>query len=191
MAHQSLVLNEESLQTMAESKRPVFVYEWLRWLDRNLTSVNRQEVKENQKMLVDQLMNLVTGGSPGPPTRQLIAQCMATLFSVGDTFLLFDTINKCNDILKMKDDSPTFLPCRLAATVVVGTMYQRLGRMMGRSYEETVSILTKGLKSAESSSRAETMTTLGKVCQGLGGAASNVHKDIYKACRASLTGTSG
>ena len=62
MAHQSLVLNEESLQTMAESKRPVFVYEWLRWLDRNLTSVNRQEVKENQKMLVDQLMNLVTGG---------------------------------------------------------------------------------------------------------------------------------
>merc|ERR1719232_2146159 len=138
-------------------------------------------------MLVDQLMNLVTGGSPGPPTRQFIAQCMAPLFSVGDTFLLFDTINKCNDILKMKDDSPTYLPCRLAATVVVGTMYQRLGRMMGRSYEETVSILNKGLKSAESSTRAETMITFGKVCRGLGGAASNVHKDIYKACRASLT----
>ena len=49
---------------------------------------------------------------------------MATLFSVGDTFLLFETINKCNDILKMKDDSPTFLPCKLAAIVVVGTMYQ-------------------------------------------------------------------
>ena len=28
--------------------------------------------------------------------------------------------------------------------------------------------------------------TPGKVCQGLGGAASNVHKDIYKACRTSL-----
>ena len=51
---------------------------------------------------------------------------MATLFSVGDTFLLFETINKCNDILKMKDDSPTFLPCKLAAIVVVGTMYQVL-----------------------------------------------------------------
>ena len=49
---------------------------------------------------------------------------MATLFSVGDTFLLFDTVNKCNDILKTKDDSPTVLPSRLAATVVVGTMYQ-------------------------------------------------------------------
>ena len=39
---------------------------------------------------------------------------------------------------------------------------QKLGRMMGRSYEETVSILTKGLKSSESSSRIETMVTLGK-----------------------------
>ena len=52
------------------------------------------------------------------------AQCMATLFSVGDTFLLFDTVNKVNDLLKSKDDSPSYLPCRLAATVVVGTMYQ-------------------------------------------------------------------
>ena len=34
--------------------------------------------------------------------------------------------------------------------------------MMGRSYEETVSILTKGLKNAESLTRAETMVTLGK-----------------------------
>ena len=51
---------------------------------------------------------------------------MATVFSIGDTFLLFDTINKCNDILKSKDDSPSYLPCRLAATVVVGTMYQVL-----------------------------------------------------------------
>ena len=52
------------------------------------------------------------------------AQCMATLFSVGDTFLLFDTVNKVNDLLKSKDDSPSYLPCRLAATVLVGTMYQ-------------------------------------------------------------------
>ena len=34
--------------------------------------------------------------------------------------------------------------------------------MMGRSYEETVSVLTKGLKNAESTGRAEIMVTLGK-----------------------------
>ena len=27
----------------------------------------------------------------------------------------------------------------------------------------------------------------GKICTGLGGAASNVHKDIYKSCRTALT----
>ena len=162
MESSTLTLNEEALQTIPDTKRPVFIYEWLRRLEKNLSTVNRQDVKDSQKTLVDQLMGEVTGGSPGPPTRQLLAQCMATLFSVGDTFLLFDTINKCNDILKSRDDSPTVLPSRLAATVVVGTMYQRLGRMMGRSYEETVSVLTKSLKSAESTARAETMITLGK-----------------------------
>jgi len=184
---QGLTLNEEALQQVPEVKRPIFIYEWLRFLDKSLNCAKKSDVKECQKKLVEQLMAQLVTGSPGPPTRQLLAQCMATLFSVGDTFLLFDTINKCNDLLKTKDDSPTFLPCRLAATVVVGAMYQKLGRMMGRSYEETVSILTKGLKNAESLTRAETMVTLGKVCKGMGGAAANVHKDIYKACRTCLT----
>jgi len=183
----SLTLNEEALQQVPEIKKPIFIYEWLRSLEKSLYCAKKSDVKECQKKLVEQLMAQVAGGSPGPPTRQLLAQCMATLFSVGDTFLLFDTINKCNDLLKTKDDSPTFLPCRLAATVVVGAMYQKLGRMMGRSYEETVSVLTKGLKNAESTTRTETMNTLGKVCKGMGGAAANVHKDIYKACRTCLT----
>jgi len=38
---------------------------------------------------------------------------LATLFSVGDTFMLFDTVNACNDILKNKDDSPSYLPTKL------------------------------------------------------------------------------
>lgn len=41
---------------------------------------------------------------------------------VGDTFLLFETINRCNDWLKNRDDSPSFLPTRLAAIVVLGNM---------------------------------------------------------------------
>ena len=56
---------------------------------------------------------LVGSGGPGPPTRQLIASCLATLFTVGDTFSLFDTVNKCNDILRNKDDSPSYMPTRL------------------------------------------------------------------------------
>lgn len=42
-------------------------------------------------------------------------------------------------------------------------MYEKLGRMMGRSYEETVTTLIRSLKSAESQTRLEIMITLEKV----------------------------
>jgi len=50
-----------------------------------------------------------------------------------------------------------------AAICCVGCMYEKLGRMMGRSYEETVQILIKSLRSAESQMRIEIMYTLEKV----------------------------
>ena len=39
--------------------------------------------------------------------------------------------------------------CFRAAIACLGEMYERLGRMTGRSYEETVQILIKALKNAE------------------------------------------
>lgn len=65
-------------------------------------------------------------------------------------------------------------------------MYEKLGRMMGRSYEETVQILIRSLKNAESQTRIEIMLTLEKVCSGMGTAISNAHKEIYKAARSCL-----
>ena len=41
-------------------------------------------------------------------------------------------------------------------------MYGKLGRMTGRSYEDTVHTLIKGLKSAESQTRAETFIAFGR-----------------------------
>lgn len=182
----SLTLNEEALRQIPEAKRPVFVFEWLRFLDKVLVAAQKSDIKGCQKKLVEQLTQHVQE-CPGPPTRKLIGRCLATLFSVGDTFLLFDTVNKCNDILKNKDDSPSFLPTRLAAICCVGYMYEKLGRMMGRSYEETVQILVKSLRNAESQTRIEIMITLEKVCCGMGTAISNVHKEIYKAAKHCLT----
>lgn len=66
-------------------------------------------------------------------------------------------------------------------------MYEKLGRLMGRSYEETVQILVKSQKNAESQSRIEILKTLKKVSLGLGSAISNVHKDIFKANKYCLT----
>ena len=108
----SLTLNEEAYNQIPEQNRPVFVFEWLRFLEKVLVNANKSDIKGCQKKLVEQLTTHMQN-SPGPPTRKLIARCMATLFSVGDTFLLFETVNKCNDILKNKDDSPSYLPTKL------------------------------------------------------------------------------
>lgn len=181
-----LTLNEEVLSKLSEQNRSIYVFEWLQYLDKTLGTAPKAVLKQTQKKLVEQLLAQIQG-TPGPPARRLIAKNLATLFSVGDTFLLFDTVNKCNDILKNKDDSPSFLATRLAAISVLGCMYEKLGRMMGRSYEETVQSLFKTLRNAESQTRIEIVTTLEKVCNGMGSAISNMHKEIYKAVRYLLT----
>lgn len=108
----NLFLNEELLQQLPDHKRSVCIFEWLCHLESALPSCDKTEVKNCQKKLVQQLLTQING-SPGPPVRKLLANCLATLFSVGDTFMLFDTANACNDILKNKDDSPSFMASKL------------------------------------------------------------------------------
>ena len=40
LAH-SLLLNEEALSKMPEAKRPVFIFEWLRFLDKVLVAAQK------------------------------------------------------------------------------------------------------------------------------------------------------
>ena len=126
----SLTLNEEALAQIPDGKKSLFIYEWLRFLENVLVAAQKvfisfmykrivlitfcqqSDIKESQKKIVEQLMAQIHS-NPGPPVRYLIGHCLATLFSVGDAFLLFDTINKLNDILKNKDDSAAFLMTRL------------------------------------------------------------------------------
>lgn len=37
----SLILNEEALQQIPEAKRPVFIFEWLRFLDKVLVAAQK------------------------------------------------------------------------------------------------------------------------------------------------------
>ena len=89
----SLSLDEEALTSLPDARRPVHVYEWLRRLDTVLQGVTetsqerRQEVRDSQKVLVSQLMAQVTGGSPGPPTRQLIGKQPTCIFTSARHFI--------------------------------------------------------------------------------------------------------
>ncbi|XP_072565589.1 HEAT repeat-containing protein 5B isoform X3 [Paramormyrops kingsleyae] len=184
LAH-SLLLNEDALAQITEAKKPVFIFEWLRFLDKVLVAANKVDVKEKQKKLVEQLTGLISS-APGPPTRKLLAKNLATLYSIGDTFTVFQTLDKCNDIIKSKDDTPAYLPTKLAAVACVGAFYEKMGRILGSSFPDTINNLLKALKSAESQGRGEILLSLQKVLNGLGGAAASCHRDIYKNARSLL-----
>ncbi|KAM9315636.1 HEAT repeat-containing protein 5B [Gastrophryne carolinensis] len=185
LAH-SLLLKEDALAQVTEAKKPVFIFEWLRFLDKVLIAANKTDIKENQKKLVEQLTGLISS-SPGPPTRKLLAKNLATLYSIGDTYTVFQTLDKCNEMIKSKDDTAAYLPTKLAAVACVGAFYEKMGRMLGSSFPETVNNLLKSLKSAESQGRSEILMSLQKVLSGLGGAAASSHRDIYKNTRSLLT----
>ncbi|KAL3985776.1 hypothetical protein ACH3XW_40030 [Acanthocheilonema viteae] len=182
----SLLLNEEALNLCTDSRKPVFVYEWLRYLDRILPAAQKTDIKTVQKKLIEQLTSRVLT-APGPPTRELLAKCIAQIYSVGDTYSLFETINTCNDILKGRDDSPTHLSVKLAALQCLGAMYEALGRLVGRSYEESFHHMSRWLKNAESQGRAELLCTFAKMVKGLGVGASSIHKDLYKILKTHMS----
>ncbi|XP_047677260.1 HEAT repeat-containing protein 5A isoform X1 [Tachysurus fulvidraco] len=182
----SLLLNEDVCSILGEQQRTEFVFEWLRFLKKLLPAAERVDVKQNQKRLVEQLM-AVLNSSPGPPTRYLLAHCVALVYCVGESLTSSLTVDRCHDIIKSKDDSPSFLPTRLAAVACLGAMYEQLGRLLISSFKETVVTLLKSIKSSESQGRYEIMQCIEKILKGLGVSALPCHRDIYKATRSCLT----
>uniref|UniRef100_A0A8C3ITL1 HEAT repeat-containing protein 5A n=1 Tax=Chrysemys picta bellii TaxID=8478 RepID=A0A8C3ITL1_CHRPI len=181
LAH-SLLLNEEAYNQLGEFQKAEFIFEWLRFLEKLLPA----DVREKQKKLAEQLISLLNS-SPGPPTRRLIAKNLAILYSIGDTFSVYQTVDKCNELIRSKDDSPSYLPTKLAAVVCLGYLYKKLGRILGNSFTDTVGNVLKAMKNAESQGRYEIMLGLQNILNGLGAAATPCHRDIYKAARSCLT----
>ena len=181
-AAHSLVLNEAVYKTLAaDKKRPLFLYEWLCYLDKHLPAASKQEVKAAQAIIVKQLFQLFNA-FPGPPIRQLIAKNMATLFSQGEIITLHESIERCVDLLKSKEHETQMQQlAKLCALNVIGALYERLGRMAATSsYEETVNVLLKYLKSADSQVRIEIVQTFEKMLLGLGSVGHAIHKNVYK-----------
>ncbi|KAM5340625.1 HEAT repeat-containing protein 5A isoform 1-T4 [Glossophaga mutica] len=185
LAH-SLLLNEEAYSQLGEVQKAEFIFDWLRYLEKLLLATSRNDVKEKQKTLVEQLLSLLNS-SPGPPTRKLLAKNLGILYSIGDTFSVYETIDKCNDLIRSKDDSPSYLPTKLAAVVCLGSLYKKLGRILGNTFTDTVGNILKAMKSAESQGRYEIMLSLQNILKGLGAAAAPCHRDVYKAARSCLT----
>ncbi|XP_075963534.1 HEAT repeat-containing protein 5A [Anarhichas minor] len=181
----SLLLNEEACSQLGDHQRAAFVFEWLNHLKKLLPAAERADVRHNQRRLTEQLSGVLIG-SPGPPTRRLLAHCLALLYRLGDPVTASLLVDRCNDIIRSRDDSPSGLPTRLAAITVLGSVFEQLGRLLLGSFKETLMNLLKAMKSAESQGRYETMRSLEKILRGLGVSAAPCHRDVYKAARTCL-----
>ncbi len=71
----------------------------------------QSDLSQVQQRLVTQLTSLVQPSSAlfalcspmGAPTRRQLAACLAALFQLGDSYAaLFDALNACIDVLKLK-----------------------------------------------------------------------------------------
>ncbi|KAJ1347296.1 hypothetical protein KIN20_002322 [Parelaphostrongylus tenuis] len=184
MESHGLLLNEEALKNCPDAKKPVFVYEWLRYLDRILPVTQKADLRAIQPQLVQQLVSRLTSVN-GPPIRHLLARCLARVYLIGESSTFGDTLNLCNDTLKIKDDSPSQLPVKLAALACIASFYETMGRC-GSNFVDTFPIMVKWLKVAESQGRAEILLTLSSMVMGLGAGAVAFHKDVYKAAKAHL-----
>uniref|UniRef100_A0A671UXG9 HEAT repeat-containing protein 5A n=1 Tax=Sparus aurata TaxID=8175 RepID=A0A671UXG9_SPAAU len=182
----TLLLNEEACSQLGEHQRAEFIFEWLNHLKKLLPATDRADIKQNQRRLSEQLSGVLVG-SPGPPTRWLLAHCLALLYRLGDTVPSSLLVDRCNDIIRSKDDSPSGLPTRLAAVACLGALFEQLGRMLVGCFKETLANLLKAMKSAESQGRYEIMLSLEKILRGLGVSAVQCHRDVYKAARTCLT----
>ncbi|VDP18752.1 unnamed protein product [Echinostoma caproni] len=183
---EGILFDEAVYDRLSEVNKPGFVFNWLLNLNKILPATNKQTIRECQEDLVQQLLNQLPRAA-GPPTQKLIGRCLANLFLVGDTVLLYTAINTCNSMLKSRDDGACNTNSRLASITCLGTMYKCLGRMIGRSFEDSVSLMVKLIKQSESQVRCETMNTLCNLLEGVGAASSMCHKEIYKAAKTCMT----
>ncbi|CAH8529433.1 unnamed protein product [Dicrocoelium dendriticum] len=182
----SLLFDESNFEKLSDQKKPFFIFDWLLHLDNRLPHEAKKDIQEIQEDLVQQLLSQLSCSS-SPPTHRLIGRCLAKLFIAGDTLLLYTAVNTCNGMLRSRDDGASSTTTRLAALLCLSTIYKSMGRMIGRSFEDSVSLMVKLIKQSESQVRCETMLTLCSLLEAVGSAASVCNKDIYKAAKSCMT----
>ncbi|KAF6775693.1 hypothetical protein AHF37_05112 [Paragonimus kellicotti] len=183
---ESLLFDETVYERLSEVKKPIFVFDWLRGLYKSLPKEDKKNVRDVQEDLVQQLLSQLSR-STSPPVHRLVGRCLGKLFIVGDTLLLYTAVNTCNSLLKSRDDGASTTAGRLAAMTCLGTIYRCLGRMIGRSFDDSVTLMVKLIKQSESQIRCETMNTLCSLLEGVGPSASMCNKEIFKAAKSCMT----
>lgn len=92
LAH-NLTLNEEVVKTLPEDKRSVFIFEWLQFLDKVLSALNRVIITYLHYYLHIQTLSQTTFTHPDNMPKSGCASCVETLKKVLACFKNAEIIN--------------------------------------------------------------------------------------------------
>eukprot|EP00039_Didymoeca_costata_P007296 m.98322 g.98322 ORF g.98322 m.98322 type:complete len:1851 (+) comp13631_c1_seq1:176-5728(+) len=150
--------------------------EWLTKTETLMKHEHKAELKQDKELYPKLLACCFL---PGAPMRIRAARCAAGYLNVVGTAELSNTITKCTDSIKGKDD-PATLHTKLGAIELVGAVALTLGRALTLFIADIIRELVKVFKSQEVRIRIAVFQTFTSILNGLGSGVLNHCKDMYK-----------
>jgi hypothetical protein len=115
-------LNKEQLTRLPDSRKHSLVFDWLTKVSDFLRESDNAQIRKAQDGLIHEL-EILLACNAAPPVRRIASRAMASLFSKGNPYGAYQIINKCNDLLRSKEDPKEPVGQRLFALEVIATLY--------------------------------------------------------------------
>lgn len=178
-----LLIDREAYDKLTTKlEKELFIFQWLTGLEKTVLSYPKAEFKPHQSKLTLELQEILRS-EHGPPVRRLLGNAFVAVYSVGDTYSMYDTITVCLDLIKIKSDNSTMLGC----IELLGHLYEKLGRSAGGVFPDALQALVKSIKSSDSSIKKASVYSMDQMITGLETSASYGYKDLSKAFRSCMT----
>ena len=182
-ADQDLLLDTEAYSKLTTKfEKELFIFQWLTGLEKSVLSFPRVEFKTLQPKLALALQELLKADH-GPPVRRLLGNALVAVYTTGDSYLLYDTITVCLDLIKLKTDNSTVLGC----IEILGQLYEKLGRCAGGVFPDALQCLVKSIKASDASIKKASLFSMEQMILGLENSASYGFKELSKAFRSCMT----
>ncbi|KAJ3190081.1 hypothetical protein HDU85_000372 [Gaertneriomyces sp. JEL0708] len=169
-------------------KKELVLFQWLSFLQRDLSLVSSDVLKTSQTQLEKLLLRHLGSMLPKPSRtiRRLVARCLILIYSKGDTRTLFDTLSALQGMVANKKVEDMSL--RIAAVHAIGALTEAHGSKVLSLCAETAIILVKLIKNAKEVDiplRYEITVALTRCLRGTGKSVNEQQlKDIVKIAKA-------
>ncbi|KAH9922323.1 clathrin-coated vesicle protein [Epithele typhae] len=144
-------LGDAIIELLDESKvsgenGEIYLFQWLSSVDAAVKKATPEQLKANQTALEEDMVKIVTAPEsfplPGRPVRRLVASCLKTLYTRGETKSLYDTSQAFLKLLA-ETKPPAKESSRMAAMYCIGELMGTFGSQVMSLMAEVASVTIK------------------------------------------------